>query len=46
MILYFSTIREQTNVNKPTQNTITIIQKEQMKIELFLVGTNDKKTII
>lgn len=43
MIVNFSTIIEQTNNNEPTQNTITIIQKEQMKIELFLVGTNDKK---
>lgn len=43
MILNFSTISEQTNNNEPTQNTITIIQKVQMKIELFLVGTNDKK---
>lgn len=43
MILNFSTISKQTNHNEPTQNMITIIQKEQMKIELFLVGTNDKK---
>lgn len=41
--LNFSNVSEQTNNNERTQNTTTTIQKDQMRIELFLVDTNDKK---